>query len=163
MKTQLIAVAVAVAVLTVVSGCSQKEESVAPPPVEETQKAANSALSDAATTAAKASDALKQTAETAQVEARKAAEALKEQSQSAVSAADERAQGLINSAKKLAADNKWTEVLNILRQLASYKLTPEQQEFVDGLKKQAQQQVAKSATERATGEAAKKLDGLLKK
>jgi len=70
-------------------------------------------------------------------------------------------QALIDSAKKLAGDNKWAEVLKIISDLAGQPLTPAQQTTVAGLKSEAQKQAQASLTQKAAGDASSALGGLL--
>jgi len=148
MKTKLRMILPALAAVALASGCSKNEE----PATSEASKAANSTIADAANAAAKTSEALKQTAEKTQADVQKAAE----QAQAIGTTATEKIQALIDSAKKLMGEDKWTEALNILQQLANSKLTPEQQQLVDDLKKQVQQHLTQGAAE-------KTLDALQKK
>jgi hypothetical protein len=60
-------------------------------------------------------------------------------------AADTETQRLIDKAKTLVADQKYSDALNAVQKLSSMKLTPEQQTLVDGLKTQIQTALAKSS------------------
>ena len=151
MKTTIHLIVPALAVLLLASGCSKNEEPPAPS-TPEARKTTDSAMAEAANAVTKSSEALKQAAEKTQAEAQRAVE----QSQAIGAAATEKAQALLDSAKKLADQNNWSEVMSVLQQLANVKLTPEQQQLVDDLKKQAQQHLTRGAGEKA-------LDGLLKK
>jgi hypothetical protein len=55
------------------------------------------------------------------------------------------AQGLIDKAKSSVADKKYQEALDSLKELASTKLTPDQQKMVEDLKTQIQTGLAKGA------------------
>jgi hypothetical protein len=68
-------------------------------------------------------------------------------------AVDNKVQALIDTAKRLAGENKWSEVLKILSDLAGQKLSPVQQVAVDGLKADAQKQVGAAVANKATTDA----------
>ena len=73
--------------------------------------------------------------------------------QAAAAEEQSRIQGLIDTAKNLAEQNKYTEALNTLNELVNVKLSPEQQAIVDTLKATIQKQVAQAATDKAASTA----------
>jgi len=78
--------------------------------------------------------------------------------QAATAAASSQADGLIAKAQSLITSKNYTEATNVLKELSSLKLTPEQQKLVDDLKAQVQKYMASQATSEAT----KAVGGLLK-
>jgi len=66
-------------------------------------------------------------------------------------AATAQAQSLIDKAKSQVNDQKYSEALNSLKQLSSFKLTPEQQKMVDDLKEQIQKVMSNSSVSNAVG------------
>lgn len=68
---------------------------------------------------------------------------------------------LIDSAKNLTGQNKYAEALKILGELSNLKLSPEQQTLVDGLKKTAEQQAAKTVADQAAPGAPKAIGDIL--
>jgi len=104
----------------------------------------------------KADQALKQAAADKLAADQAAAE---KQAQLAASAG--KVQALIDSAKTLSGQNKWADVMKILSQLASEKLSPAQQTAVDTLKSDAQKQVEAAAAKKATADAGSALGSLL--
>ena len=111
------------------------------------------------------------TAETAKVEAAKAAETAKAEAakadaarveaakveaarvEAAKAADNDKVQGMIDKAKSLIAEGKFTEASSVLQQLAGQSLSSDQAKLVDGLKEQLQKAVAAKATEDAVGSA----------
>ncbi|HEY5914665.1 MAG TPA: hypothetical protein VJA21_29090 [Verrucomicrobiae bacterium] len=128
MKAKLLTIAMAVSALIVVAvGCKKQEESTPP---AETQKAADGVKSEAA----KAAESLKTTAKE-----------VTDQATAQVDAGQQQAQGLIDQAKNLVSQNKYQDAVAKLKELASTKLTPDQQKLVDDLKAKIQAALANTA------------------
>lgn len=64
------------------------------------------------------------------------------------------AQGVLDRARSLAAEKKYSEALSSLKQLADLKLTPENQRRVDDLKAQIQKLMSSETVSNALGAAA---------
>ena len=77
----------------------------------------------------------------------------------AAAAATTETQGLIDKVKSLIAEKKYTEAMNVLKELSALKLTPDQQKIVDDLKAQ----IENALQAQATSEATKSVGGLLGK
>lgn len=102
--------------------------------------------------------------------ASKAAETVQQvagQAQAAAAVAGDKVRELVDSAKKLAGDNKWEEAMKLLQDAKALQLTPEQRSMIDGLIAQFKEQMSKAALQQAKdkagAEVGKSLDGLLKK
>lgn len=104
----------------------------------------------------KADQALQQAAA-----AKVAAEQLPAEKQTQPAAAPTNVQSLINTAKSLASEKKWADVLTVLAQLGGEQLSSAQQAVVQGLKSDAQKQAGAAVAGKATTEAGNALGGLL--
>jgi len=163
------------------AGCAKKEEPAAPS--AQNQKSSDTAGSlqkaatdmrdtaqqtaqDVAKKAAEEADKLKaqaqQQVQQAKEQAVSEADKLKANAQEQVQAAKDqvaagsdklKAQSLIDQASKLVADTKYADAANVLKQLASLKLTPDQQKTVGELSGKVKTALA--------GDAAKSVGNLL--
>ena len=95
----------------------------------------------------------------AATEVQKQAETAKPAVQEPTASAAADTQSLIDKAKSLIADNKYTEAMDLLKKLSSMQLTPEQKKMVDDLMAQVQKAMAGAAASEAT----KSVGGLLGK
>lgn len=150
MKSTHVLIALIPAAALVFTGCGQKEETTtATPPTEAKQPAtppapaAPPSVPQAATDAAKAVEAQKPAVE-------KAAADVTTQLDAAAKAAAAQPQTLIDKAKAFVADKKYDDALALIKQLASLKLTPEQQKAVDALQTEIKNAAAGKAAESAT-------------
>lgn len=137
--------------LVIASGCGKKDETTA-------------------VTAPGSAPAAGGTVEKAVANAQAQTEVIKQQAQNLVtnvqaqaSAVTTQAQGMIDQARKLLGDNKWSEALAMLNKLGGQSLSPDQQSVVQTLQGQAQKGVEAAAAKSATDAAASAVGGLLKK
>jgi pilus assembly protein FimV len=166
MKTHSIIIGLAAfSLIALTNGCSKQEP--AAPPVSEAPKAPapatesiSAAAADAQKTAANAEKAAADALAQKQAEAEKALQAEKTaladkaaQAQNQATNASAGVQALIDTAKRLAGENKWSEVLNILSQLSAQNLNETQQATVNALKTEAEKHAQSAATDKAAGAA----------
>lgn len=172
MKNNFIILMSALTALTLVSGCS-KQESAPPPPVSHAPASTDTAAGQAVKAQEAVENQLKATQQAADkavadtqakaAEAQKAGEKAAADLRGETTALSSKAQTLIDAAKKLVADQNWSEALKTLASLSDMKLTPEQQTMVDSLKQQAQKMAQDAAATKATEQGTKALGNLLNK
>jgi len=156
--------------LLAATSCSKQQPTEAPPapPAQSVSQSAADTVKKAVDTAQGQTEVVKQKTAAAvsavQTQAAAVVSAVQTQAgaaQSQVATAAAQAQGLIDQARKCLGENKWSEALAVLNQLANQTLTTDQQALVQGLKEQAQKASEAAAKAKATDEAAKAVGGLL--
>jgi hypothetical protein len=139
MKNQKIIITLGVvAALTFIVGCDSK-------PANEVDNAAKK-TEGVATEVGKAVEGVKPAVEKAVTDAKNTAT-------DAAAEASAKANSIIDQAKALVSQSKYTEALSALGNLSSLKLTDEQTKIVTSLKEQIQKAMAAKATTDATGAA----------
>ena len=104
-----------------------------------------------------------QTDQPAVEQIQKEAESAAPAAQSAADAAASQAQALIEKVQGYVADSKYAEAADLLKQLSSMKLTPEQQKLVNDLTAQVQKAMAGAAASDASQKATDAVGGMLGK
>lgn len=138
MKTQNIILSLSLSLAVgLIAGCEKKPDQVTLP---------EGSGNKATTEAGKLMDAAKPAAEQAVKQATDAANTV-------AADATAKANALIEQAKTLLGQSKYTEALNSLQQLSGIKLTAEQEKLVASLKEQVQKAMAAKATTDAAGAA----------
>jgi hypothetical protein len=140
MKFKQMSLTLAAALAFGLVGCSKNEPAALT--TDDATKAAEAAKAEAVKTAEAAK------VEAAKVEAAKVEAAKVE----AAKAADTgKTQGLIDKAKGLIAESKFSEASTVLEQLTGQSLSGEQTKLVDGLKEQIEKGLIAKTTENAAG------------
>lgn len=126
-------------------------------------RAAEAQKQAAATAAAEAAklEASRQQAAADKLAADKAAADLRAQTAAAAAQEQARIQGLIHTVTNLTGQSQYTDALKVLAELATLKLSPEQQTLVEGLKKTVQQQATQAATDKAAAGASQAIGDAL--
>ena len=169
MKLKQISFTLAATLALGLAGCNKNEPAVTN--ADEVAKAAETARIEAAKVADVAKAEAAKNAEAARAEAAKTADAAKadatrtaeEDKAQAAKTADSAkveaaktaeggmAQGLIDKAKNLIAENKFSDASGVLQQLTGMSLSADQTKLVDSLKEQIQKALTAKATENAAG------------
>jgi len=148
-KQNAILTLTAAVAITLLAGCSKPADSSTTPdsgtkPAGETKTVGES---------------LNEAAKPVVQEAEKAAAEVKAAATTAVADATAKANSLIDQAKKLVSEAKYSDATNIINQLSTMKLTPEQEKLVADLKAQIQ----KAVSSLSGTNAAAAINNLLKK
>lgn len=121
----------------------------------EAEKAVEAAKAEAEKAAAAAKAEAEKVAAAAKAEAARVAEAAKAEAASVAEAAKSTdntlAQGLIDKAKGLIAEGKYSDAASVLQQLTGQTLSADQTTLVASLKEQIQKALAAKATDNAAG------------
>ena len=115
----------------------------------EAEKAAEAAKAEAAKVADAAKAEAARVADAAKAEAEKAAEAAK--AEAAKAADNAKTQALIDNARSLVIEGKFSEAASVLQQLAGQTLSADQTKLVESLKEQIQKALAAKAADNAAG------------
>ena len=140
---QLQKMIIVVAAALAVAGCGKNESQT--PTGQNSQDATKAAAGD-----------LRKMAEEAKATGEKVAADAAKQAQETAAQAGSKAQELIDKARSYVSETKYQDAANLLQQLSSLKLTPEQQKLVDSLKEQIQKALASKAASDAAGNLLKK-------
>jgi hypothetical protein len=146
---------VAIVALVLVS-CNRNEPVATTPVVTTTDDASKTATATAEADKAAAAKAEASKAETAKIRDAVKVEAVPPDAakpEAAKATGNETVQALIDKAKSLIAENKFSDASGVLQQLSGQSLNGEQKTLVESLKEQIQKALAAKATENAAGAA----------
>ncbi|MSU56929.1 MAG: hypothetical protein EXS35_01890 [Pedosphaera sp.] len=143
MKRNIVTLTLVAGLALAFAGCSKDESKTI---ADDVKKAANTT-----------GDAIAKTAEAAKAEGVKVVDAAKEQVKAATATATAKAQELIDKAKSLVSERKFSDASAALDKLAGLTLTADQQKSVDALKEQIKKAIA------ATKDGASAVGDLFKK
>jgi uncharacterized lipoprotein NlpE involved in copper resistance len=137
MKNKILTLTSVVA-LTLLVGCDSKSNTPSDTKPAETTKAAEGAAAEVSKTVDAAKPVVEKAVTDAKAAATTAVADVKAAATSTTSEATAKANTIIDQAKALIGQTKYSEALNTLNSLSSFKLTAEQEKIVTDLKAQIQ-------------------------
>lgn len=150
MKNSRIFITIAAALALGLAGC-KKPDQAAPPASGDSATPPTAPAMDISAAATNAAAAAMQPVADLKATAASVVTNAKQQAEAAKAAVNSQVQKLIDQAKNLVAESKFTDASNVLQQLAGQTLSADQQTLVDTLKEQIQKALAaKAAADAAT-------------
>jgi hypothetical protein len=147
------------AVLLFAAGCGSKQEPAGSESATPEQPAASEATQPAETPQAAVEAAGEKAQATVTAAVEQATSTVATQATAAVTGATNEVPALIEKAKGMVSNQQYQEALTVVNQLSNLKLTPEQQQLVDGLKTQIQSALAKTSASGAASALGNALGG----
>ena len=140
MKAQRTIITLGAVLAITLAGCDKPSEPNQPTSGGQSTGAANPAAEGVAAAVEAAKPAVEQAAKEVQAAAN-----------TAVAEATAKANALIDQTKKLISETKYPDAMNLINQLSSMKLTPEQEKLVADLKAQVQKALSSLSTTNVSG------------